>query len=53
MRFVGVYAPESCVHCSNVGSFGFIVQYIVSLFPDALEHDPHCLDEFHLEYSSR
>ena len=53
MRFVVVYALESCVYCSSVDSFGFIVQDIVSLFSDSLEHYPYFLDEFHLEYSSR
>ena len=48
MHVVGVDALELCVNCSNVGSFDLIVQDIVSLFPDALEHDPHCLGEFRL-----
>ena len=52
MSFVGVDALESCVYCSNVGSFEFIEQDVVLLFADAFEHDPHLLDEFHIEYSS-
>ena len=53
MRFVGVDALESCVHCSNVVSFDFIVKEIVLLCTYDLENDTHCLDEFHPEYSSR
>ena len=53
MRFVGVDAFESCVHCHNIGSFDFIVQDIVSLSSYELEHDPNCLDDFHPEYIIR
>ena len=53
MRFLGVDALESYIHCSNNGSFDFIAKDIVLLFLYALVHDPHSLDEFHLEYSSR